>query len=172
MKLHVLIGLTCLGLAGHVIAQPIITDSTSRSETTVNSPPPSAISPNVTTINNDVCSVGYSGSVQTQVLGISGGGTVRDLNCERIKLSKNLFDQGMKAAAISVLCQDARVFEAMMNANTPCPIDGKARQEAKELWEANPDRQPVKEGQEVRRNDTLKGMGYGIGLAVLLLLLL
>ena len=163
----------CLGLtAQHAMAQPIVTDSTSRSETTVNSPPPSAISPNVTTINNDVCTVGFSGSVQTQVLGISAGGTVRDMNCERIKLSKNLFDQGMKSAAISVLCQDYRVFDAMMNANTPCPIDGKVREEAKILWAENPERKPINAEQEVRRNDTLKGMGYGIGLVGILLLLL
>jgi hypothetical protein len=98
------------------------------------------------------------------VLGISGGGTVRDMNCERIKLSKNLFDQGMKSAAIAVLCQDSRVFDAMMNANTPCPIDGKIRDEAKELWEKNPERKPVAIEQENRRNDTLKGIGYGIGI--------
>jgi hypothetical protein len=145
-------------------AQPIVTESTSKAETTVKSPPPSAISPNVTTINNDVCTVGFSGSVQTQVLGISAGGTVRDMNCERIKLSKNLFDQGMKSAAIAVLCQDSRVFDAMMNANTPCPIDGKIRDEAKELWEKNPERKPVAIEQENRRNDTLKGIGYGIGI--------
>jgi hypothetical protein len=106
------------------------------------------------------------------VLGISAGGTVRDMNCERIKLSKNLFDQGMKSAAISVLCQDYRVFDAMMNANTPCPIDGKVREEAKILWAENPERKPINTEQEVRRNDTLKGMGYGIGLVGILLLLL
>ncbi len=87
-----------------VVAQtdPIITDSTSRSTsttnssstTTIKSPPPTAVAPAVTTINNDVCAVAASGAVQTQILGISMGGTMRDMNCERIKLSKNLYDMG------------------------------------------------------------------------------
>ena len=50
--------------------------------------------------------------VQTQVLGIVGGITIRDLNCERLKLSKALYGMGMKVT-VSMLCQDARVFEAM-----------------------------------------------------------
>lgn len=135
----------------------IVTDSTSKStvdskttsinETTVKSPPPSAISPSMTILNNDICTTGVSGSVQTQILGISGGSTIRDLNCERLKLAKSLFDMGMKVAAVSTLCQDDRVFTSMMNAGTPCPVDGKIGEEAKRIWDANPDRkpQPMKE---------------------------
>jgi hypothetical protein len=120
----------------------IRTDSTSRSTTdntsttTVKSPPPTAVAPAVTTINNDVCAVAASGAVQTQILGISMGGTMRDMNCERIKLSKNLFDMGMKVAAVATLCQDERVFAAMIAAGTPCPIDGKIGEQAKAEWEA------------------------------------
>lgn len=129
---------------------PIITQSTSSSTvttngnttTTVHSPPPSAISPAITIINNDVCAVAASGAVQTQILGISMGGTTTDYNCERIKLSRSLYDMGMKVAAVSVMCQDRRVFEAMVNAGTPCPIDGKIGKEAADLWSVNPDRIP------------------------------
>jgi hypothetical protein len=122
-------------------AQPIVTDSTSRStthsttETTVKSPPPTAVAPAVTIINNDVCAVAASGAVQTQILGFSMGGTMRDMNCERIKLSKNLFDMGMKVAAVATLCQDERVFAAMLAAGTPCPVDGKIGAQAREEWE-------------------------------------
>lgn len=116
-------------------AQTIVTDSTSKSETTVKSPPPTAIAPAVTTINNDVCAVAASGAVQTQILGISMGGTMRDMNCERIKLSKNLFDMGMKVAAVATLCQDDRIFTAMMAAGTPCPVEGKIGTEARAEWE-------------------------------------
>lgn len=129
---------------------PIVTDSTSRSTTdsnsttTVKSPPPSAISPAITVINSDVCAVGYSGAAQTQVLGISFGGSVTDKNCERLKLSRSLYDMGMKVAAVATLCQDERVFTAMMNAGTPCPVDGKIGEQAKVIWEAEPDRQPQK----------------------------
>jgi len=178
------------------IAQPIVTESTSTntnvntstsvntsnstsastsnsiSDTTVKSPPPSAISPSFNTMNNDLCTVGVSAAVQTQILGISGGATVRDMNCERLKLSKTLYDMGMKVAAVSTMCQDERVFSAMMNAGTPCPVDGKIGAEAKTIWEENPNRQPMSETQEQRRNDTLKGMGWGAGILSLLLLLL
>ena len=116
-------------------ADTIVTDSTTRNETTVKSPPPTAIAPAVTTINNDVCAVAASGAVQTQILGISMGGTMRDMNCERIKLSKNLFDMGMKVAAVATLCQDDRIFTAMMAAGTPCPVDGKIGPEARAEWE-------------------------------------
>ena len=121
---------------------PIVTDSTSRSytdstsnsTTTVKSPPPTAVAPAITTINNDVCATATSGAVQTQILGISMGTTTRDMNCERIKLSKNLYDMGMKVAAVATLCQDDRVFKAMLDAGTPCPIQGKIGEQAKELW--------------------------------------
>ena len=126
----VMIVLTC-----QAQAQPIITDSTSRSETTVKSPPPTAIAPAVTSMNNDLCTVGASGAVQTQILGLSFGQTSRDLNCERLKLSKNLFDMGMKVAAVSLLCQDERVFTAMMDAGTPCPVEGRIGDEARDIWQ-------------------------------------
>jgi hypothetical protein len=121
---------------------PIVTDSTSRSytdstsnsTTTVKSPPPTAVAPAITTINNDVCATATSGAVQTQILGISMGTTTRDMNCERIKLSKNLYDMGMKVAAVATLCQDDRVFQAMLDAGTPCPTNGKIGEQAKEIW--------------------------------------
>jgi hypothetical protein len=133
----------CVGLvANHAMAQPIVTDSTSKSETTVKSPPPSAISPNITIINNDICTTAASGAVQTQIFGFSTGFTVTDKNCELLKLSKNLFDMGMKTAAVANLCRDYRVFESMWNSGTYCPYDGKVGVEAKELWLANPDKKP------------------------------
>lgn len=131
---------------------PIVTDSTSRSTTdstsnsttTVKSPPPTAVAPAVTVINNDVCAVAASAAVQTQILGVSMGGTFTDKNCERLKLSKTLYDMGMKVAAVSVMCQDERVFTGMMNAGTPCPVDGKIGESAKAIWDANPERVPQK----------------------------
>lgn len=134
------------------IAQPIVTDSTSRSTTdstsnsttTVKSPPPTAVAPAVTVINSDVCAVAVSGATQTQILGISFGATMTDKNCERLKLARSMFDMGMKVAAVATLCQDERVFTAMMNAGTPCPVDGKIGEQAKKIWEENPERIPQK----------------------------
>ena len=134
------------------IAEPIVTDSTSRSTTdstsnsttTVKSPPPTAVAPAITVINSDVCAVAASGAVQTQILGISMGGTMTDKNCERLKLARGVYDMGMKVAAVAIMCQDERVFSAMLNAGTPCPVDGKIGEQAKAIWEANPERAPQK----------------------------
>ena len=144
--------LVAISFSGLGFAQPIVTDSTSRSTTdstsnsttTVKSPPPTAVAPTITSINNDLCAVGVSGAAQTQILGIAIGSTFTDKNCERLKLAGRLYDMGMKVAAVSTLCQDERVFTAMMNAGTPCPVDGKIGEQAKEIWSLNPDRQPQK----------------------------
>ena len=104
-------------------------------DTTINSPPPSAISPQISASNSDLCTVGVAGAVQTQILGISAGRTVRDMNCEKLKNAKTMYDMGMKVAAVSVMCQDERVFEAMLNAGTPCPKDGLVGDKARLAWE-------------------------------------
>ena len=144
--------LVAISFSATIYADPIVTDSTTRSTsdstsnstTTIKSPPPTAVAPNITSINNDLCAVGVSGAAQTQILGIAIGSTFVDKNCERLKLSKTLYDMGMKVAAVSTLCQDERVFTAMMNAGTPCPVDGKIGNEAKVIWEADPERKPQK----------------------------
>lgn len=109
----------------------------------ITSPPPTAIAPSMMSGGNlDLCTTGVSGAVQTQILGISGGGTVRDLNCERLKLSKYLYDMGMKVAAVSTLCQDRRVYDAMINAGTPCPINGQIGDKAMVEWKKHEDKVP------------------------------
>jgi len=85
-------------------------------------------------MTQDVCAVGGSLGVQTFGFGISGGKHFIDKNCERLKLARILNDFGMKVAAVAILCQDERVFESMIQAGTPCPIDGKIGKEAKQLW--------------------------------------
>ena len=136
------------------------------------SPPPTAIAPTVQMGGNDTCTVTYSAAVQTQILGASGGGHVRDLNCERLKNSKTLYSMGMKVAAVSLMCQDPSVYRAMEMAGTPCPFDGSIGAEAKAQWEANPEMQPTNIEQETRRNDKVEGAVQGILAAGLLTLLL
>ena len=108
------------------------TNNTTNSD--IRSSPPTANAPSFSAQSQDVCATGASAGVQTFGLGISGGKTFRDLNCERIKLAKVLNDFGMKVASIALLCQDERVFEAMIQAGTTCPIDGKIGKEALALW--------------------------------------
>lgn len=164
-----------------VNAQPIVTESTTRSTvdsttnsvTTLKSPPPSAITPTMNISNSDLCTVGVAGAVQTQILGISAGSTIRDMNCERLKLSKTLYDMGMKVAAVSTLCQDKRVFDAMMMAGTPCPYDGAIGNEAKQQWKANEDKQPGnREQSKGELSHGTKTFFGGMGVLSLLLLLL
>ena len=108
------------------------TNSTTNSNT--KSAPPSASSPSYNSMTQDVCAVGGSLGIQTFGLGVSGGKHFIDKNCERLKLARILNDFGMKVAAVAILCQDERVFESMIQAGTPCPIDGKIGKEAKQLW--------------------------------------
>lgn len=152
------------------------TDSTITSEgnmnTTITQPPPSAIAPQFHTGNNsDLCTIGVSAAIQTQILGISGGGTFTEENCQRLKNAKVLYDMGMKVAAVSVMCQDKGVFDAMMQAGTPCPYDGQIGEAAKIGWENHVD----------ITEEELKGMGaldveekaplFGAGILAFLLLL-
>ena len=108
------------------------TNSTSNSN--IRSAPPTASAPSYNSMTQDVCSTGASAGLQTFGLGITGGKHFIDKNCERLKLSRILNDFGMKVAAVAILCQDERVFESMIHAGTPCPIDGKIGKDAMELW--------------------------------------
>tara|TARA_R110002051_G_scaffold232304_1_gene294040 strand:+ start:137 stop:904 length:768 start_codon:yes stop_codon:yes gene_type:complete len=114
------------------------TSSTNGSDIPVNS----ANSPSYSSMSQDVCSMGVSGSVSTLGFGASIGKHIRDLNCERIKLSKVLYDYGMKVAAVSILCQDPRVHAAMQSAGSPCPWDGKIGKDAQAMWDKYPELRP------------------------------
>ena len=95
---------------------------------------PSASSPGISAMSQDLCVVGVGIGIQKPLIGGSIGITKRDMNCERMKLSKLLFDYNMKVAAVSILCQDSRVFSAMAHAGTPCPFNGKIGGDALEEW--------------------------------------
>ena len=112
------------------------TSTTSNTTTSnIRSSPPTAGAPSYNSMTQDVCAVGASAGIQTFGLGVSGGKHFIDKNCERLKLSRILNDFGMKVAAVALLCQDERVFESMIQAGTPCPIDGRIGKEAMKLWE-------------------------------------
>ena len=113
-------------------------ESTSTTNNTTNSDirssPPTAGAPSYNAVTQDVCAVGVSAGVQTFGIGVSGGKHMIDKNCERLKLARILNDFGMKVAAVAILCQDERVFESMIQAGTPCPIDGRIGKDAMSLW--------------------------------------
>ena len=110
------------------------TTTNSTSNSNIRSAPPTAGAPSYNSMTQDVCAVGASVGVQTFGVGVSGGKHFIDKNCERLKLARILNDFGMKVAAVAILCQDERVFESMIQAGTPCPIDGKIGKDALVLW--------------------------------------
>lgn len=147
----------------------IISDG--KMDTRIESPPPSAISPNLNISNSDLCTVGVAGAVQSQILGISGGTAITEENCKRLKNAKTIYDMGMKVAAVSIMCQDPNVFDAMLNAGTPCPKDGLIGDAAKAAWEEDFENNPKNQKRGLL-NDNEGAMGLGAVLGVLSLLLL
>ena len=146
------------------------------SNTTVKSPPASAISPTINSTNSDSCTVGVSGAVQTQILGLSTGTQFTDDNCERLKNAKTLYDMGMKVAAVSLMCQDERVFDAMMHAGTPCPYNGMIGEQAKVGWASDTGETPSEKAEDEeflndKTKQTATATGGIVGLLALLLLL-
>jgi len=110
------------------------TNTTTNSTKTHQIPVNAAIAPSMSSYSQDLCIVGLSGSVQVTGFGVAGGTYVTDQNCERMKLSKLLYDYNMRVASIAILCQDDRVFSAMENAGTPCPFEGKIGEAAQVQW--------------------------------------
>ena len=161
-----------------VNAEPIETISTTTQTvttngnmtTTVKQPPPSAISPQISTGSGDLCTVGVAGAVQTQILGISAGTTFTEENCVRLKNSKALYDMGMKVAAVSIMCQDPKVFDAMMMAGTPCPYEGKIGTEAKIGWESH--EETLREKHTAEETGEVKDKAISVGGVLMGLLLL
>ena len=169
-----------LALSMTVSAEVIQTENTNNSTITTNGnqttrieqPPPSAISPQFSGgSNSDLCTVGVAGAVQTQILGISAGTTFTEENCIRLKNSKTLYDMGMKVAAVSMLCQDKSVFDAMMMAGTPCPYDGKIGQEAKIAWEAHEEKPYNRKDEDEKKDIKDSVTTFGAGMLGWLLLL-
>ena len=150
------------------------TSSTVSGTTTVDRTVGTANATSVVINNQDVCSFAASAAMQTQILGLAGGGAVRDLNCERLKLSRSLYGMGMKVGAVAMLCQDSRVFQAMEMAGTPCPYFGKIGLDAAKGWAENPEKRPdyerwVKEN--VRNEEIITDEG-ALGIFSVLLILL
>jgi hypothetical protein len=97
-------------------------------------PVSSAMAPSMSAFSQDVCAVPISGAGNIGLLSISGGTVLLDDNCVKIKLAKTLNDLGLKVAAVSVLCQDQKVWDAMEMSGSPCPIGGAVGDVAKKAW--------------------------------------
>jgi hypothetical protein len=77
---------------------------------------------------NDSCLLPTTAGIQVSVIGFSSGKMEQDEYCNRRKDARLLGAPqqvgglGLQVSAISVLCDSAEVFKAMMLASTPCPI--------------------------------------------------
>ena len=184
----IVLGAVLMLFANVAFAETNTISSTVTGTTTVDKTPPTASAPSIVINNQDVCTSASSVAVQTQILGFATGQTVTDENCERLKLARSLYGMGMKVAAVSVLCQDERVWEGMWMAGTPCPYLGTIGKAATEAWKDNDYQAPtieslqkekvkeVKEKKKVTKPQEgssvdKKGLSIFGGLAVLLFLL-
>jgi hypothetical protein len=160
-----------------LVSYPLLSaDTNTVSSTVIQSSPSTANAPSVVVNNSDVCKSAASSSIQTNILGLATGITITDENCERIKLSRQLFGMGMKVAAVSLLSQDHRVFDAMWSAGTYPPINGKIGIEAKEEWLLNKhlipegsillDEKEIENETKETNNDFQKFLLYGMALYI------
>lgn len=108
------------------------TNNSTNQKTAVNG----ASAPSMSVYGQDSCVIPLAAGIT--VIGFSGtfGSYYVDPQCERRKGVAVLAKLGMKVAAISLMCQDKKVWQAMMDAGTPCPIDGLIGDRAKERWMA------------------------------------
>ena len=116
--------------------------NTVSSTVVTNSTPPTANAPTIMNNNSDICKVGVGASVQNNIVGLATGVVIDDELCQKLKLSRSMYAYGMKVAAVSILCQDPRVWDAMTDAGTPCPAKGSIGVEAAQYWSDNPDEIP------------------------------
>ena len=140
MKKLKILFILCIGLFSvdafaetNTVSSTVVTDKA----------PPTASAPSIVINNSDVCKSAASAAIQTQILGFASGVTITDENCERLKLARSMYGMGMKVAAVSMLCQDARAFDAMWMAGTPCPYKGAIGDDAKKAWEENSEDAPA-----------------------------
>ena len=107
------------------------TTNNSNQETAVNS----ATAPAMSVYGQDSCVIPLSIGMTVIGFSTSMGTYYHDMECERRNKAKLLNGLGMKVAAISLMCQDKSVWKSMMDAGTPCPIDGLIGEQAKQRWD-------------------------------------
>ena len=85
-------------------------------------PANTAVSPSLMSSGTESCLQSISGGLQLVGIGVSSGKYIQDEECNRRRNSITLSNMGMKIAAVSLMCQNADVWRAMLMAATPCPV--------------------------------------------------
>ena len=91
---------------------------------------PSVSGPALTS-SNDTCMGSTSGSANAPGIGIGFGTSWVDNNCRMLKNSRELWNMGMKAASLALMCTDAANKEALELTGFVCPQTAKAEKDAK-----------------------------------------
>jgi hypothetical protein len=71
--------------------------------------------------SNDTCMGSSSGGANGPGFGVSFGSTWTDEQCKRLKMSRELWNKGMKAASLAIDCMDAGARIALEMTGTKCP---------------------------------------------------
>lgn len=93
------------------------------SNTEVDNPraaPNTAIGPQLIT-SNDTCMGSSSAGVSTYGISISAGTTWTDSNCVMLKNSREMWNMGLRAAAVARMCMDDDNRDAMEVSGVKCP---------------------------------------------------
>jgi hypothetical protein len=98
---------------------------------------PSVSGPNLVT-SNDTCMGSTSGSVNIAGLGLGGGTSWVDGNCKMLKNSRELWNMGMKAASLALMCTDTANKEALELTGFECPQTTKANGGKRKVAEVTP----------------------------------
>jgi len=85
-------------------------------------PANTAVSPSLMSSGTESCLQSISGGLQLVGIGVSTGKYIQDEECNRRRNAITLSNMGMKIAAVSLMCQNADVWRAMLLAATPCPV--------------------------------------------------
>ena len=85
-------------------------------------PANTAVSPSLMSSGTESCLQSISGGLQLVGIGVSSGKYIQDEECNRRRNAITLSNMGMKIAAVSLMCQNADVWRAMLLAATPCPV--------------------------------------------------
>lgn len=81
--------------------------------------------------SNDTCMGSSSGSLNVAGFGVGAGTTWTDTNCKMLKNSRELWNMGMKAAALALMCTDPANREALELTDFECPQTKREREAGK-----------------------------------------
>lgn len=80
--------------------------------------------------SNDTCMGSVSGSINVAGFGGGFGTTYKDVNCVMLKNSRELWNMGMRGAALARICMDADNKEALEITGFKCPQTERVEREA------------------------------------------